>query len=170
MNKSEIITGLKSALNDFEQTLHGIDEKDFFASENDKWSVAENVRHLILSAKPVNMAMGLPKFIFLYFGKPNRPLMDYDGVVAKYQAKLKAGGKAMGPYVPKKITVSKAELIADFRNMHDKLLKKIENWSETDLNKYLLPHPLIGRMMMREMLYFTLYHIRHHHKTIKSHE
>jgi len=166
MNKATLISNFSVAIQEFEQTLQQINDDDFFISANNKWSVAENVRHLILSVKPVNMAMGLPKFIFLYFGKPNRPLMNYDGVVAKYQSKLKAGGKAMGPYVPKKITMSKAELIADFRNAHLKLIKRIESWSETDLDRYLLPHPLIGKMMMREMLYFTLYHIRHHQKTI----
>ena len=37
---------------------------------------------------------------------------------------------------------------------------------EEDLDNYILPHPLIGKTTIREMLYFTIYHVQHHHKAI----
>jgi len=37
--------------------------------------------------------------------------------------------------------------------------------SETALDLYILPHPLLGKITLREMLYFTAYHV-YHHQTI----
>lgn len=35
-------------------------------------------------------------------------------------------------------------------------------WSDKALDSYLLPHPLLGKMTVREILFFTLYHNLHH--------
>ena len=43
-----------------------------------------------------------------------------------------------------------------------------ENTTEEELDTYLIPHPLIGKMTLRELLFFTVYHIGHHLKTIKN--
>ena len=48
------------------------------------------------------------------------------------------------------------------------LLKKVENWKESDLDKYVLPHPLLGKISLREMLYFTDFHILHHNTLAKT--
>lgn len=41
-------------------------------------------------------------------------------------------------------------------------------WSETQLDSYLLPHPVLGRVTVREMLMFTLFHFDHHRDTVSS--
>jgi hypothetical protein len=38
----------------------------------------------------------------------------------------------------------------------------MHTWSEDDLDNHRLPHPLLGKLTVREMLFFTLYHIQHH--------
>ncbi len=42
------------------------------------------------------------------------------------------------------------------------LVGKIPGWSEAALDRYRLPHPLLGKLTVREMLFFTLYHNAHH--------
>jgi hypothetical protein len=32
------------------------------------------------------------------------------------------------------------------------------NWGESELDSYILPHPILGKLTIREMLFFTLYH------------
>ena len=39
-----------------------------------------------------------------------------------------------------------------------------DNILEKDLDFYVLPHPLIGKLTLREMLFFCIYHVQHHHK------
>lgn len=39
---------------------------------------------------------------------------------------------------------------------------RVDSWTEQDLDTVLLPHPLLGKLTVREMLYFTIYHAQHH--------
>ena len=42
------------------------------------------------------------------------------------------------------------------------LLSAVEKWDETELDQYMLPHPILGKLTVREMLFFTIYHnLRH---------
>jgi hypothetical protein len=41
-------------------------------------------------------------------------------------------------------------------------------WREADLDRYLLPHPLLGKLTLREMLHFTLYHNYHHVQSVAT--
>ena len=52
------------------------------------------------------------------------------------------------------------------RRVIEKLSKQIDHYSEQDLDKYILPHPLLGKLTMREMMYFTIYHVQHHQRLI----
>ncbi len=42
----------------------------------------------------------------------------------------------------------------------------VPSWSETSLDRYRLPHPLLGRLTVREMLFFTLGHGLHHARNV----
>jgi len=46
----------------------------------------------------------------------------------------------------------------------NRLCARVRKYNEQQLDSYILPHPLIGKLTLREMLYFTLYHAEHHHK------
>jgi len=42
------------------------------------------------------------------------------------------------------------------------LVSVAEKWNEDELDQYQLPHPILGKLTIREMLYFTIYHnLRH---------
>ena len=42
------------------------------------------------------------------------------------------------------------------------------SWGELALDRYRLPHPLLGRLTVREMLLFTLYHSVHHFNLVST--
>ena len=63
---------------------------------------------------------------------------------------------------------NKEDLIQEFKMTNDKFLKKLDSFEEDDLDKYLIPHPVLGKLTIREMLYFTICHTLHHHKAIIS--
>ncbi|MES2882718.1 MAG: DinB family protein, partial [Bacteroidota bacterium] len=88
---------------------------------------------------------------------------------AKYKAKLVAGGRASGRFVPPIIyAAKKTTLLSKYQNQKQKLVSKIKNTSEKDLDLYILPHPLLGKITLREMLFFTVYHNEHHLNILKS--
>ena len=97
MNKSEIIVASNKIFGEFSDYCLNISDAVFFKQPADKWSVAQNVDHIIISTKQTKLAYLLPKFIVrLYTGKPNRPSRSYDELVVKYKLKLENGGRASG--------------------------------------------------------------------------
>ena len=93
--------------------------------------------------------------------------MSYDETILKYNNALSEGGKATGRYVPS-LNKKKKVLLRKYTKHVDRLNNTINKWKEEDLGKYLLPHPLIGKLTIREMLYFTIYHTAHHLEIIKT--
>ena len=88
-------------------------------------------------------------------------------MVAKYKLRLEAGGKAMGRFIPKPVLPGqKAILKNKLIKAVDRLCKKIDKYNEKQLDYYILPHPLLGKLTVREMLYFTIYHVEHHQKSM----
>lgn len=170
LNIGEIIHNLESVSNDFIATCSSIPDETFFRQPAAKWSIAQNVTHLISSARMTRLAYRLPKFIVrIYTGKPNRSSRTFDELIAKYKSKLEQGGKASGPYIPKPVSsaTGKEKIVLDFSAAMDRLGKDIrEKWKDPQLDNYLAPHPLLGKITLRELAYFTIYHTTHHRDII----
>jgi hypothetical protein len=169
-NKQEIIAALDEKIIAFTNYIAGLNKEKFEASPNGKWSAGQNLDHLIRAIQPLQMAYSLPKFVLrMVFGKTNRASRSYEEVVAKYKSKLSAGGRASGPFIPPVITFDKKDrLIKKYDQHKKKLTAKIEKQDEVDLDKYILPHPLLGKVTLREMLFFTIHHNEHHLESLKS--
>jgi hypothetical protein len=144
--------------------IDSLSKETFLEEKNGKWAAAQQADHILRSIKPLVLAFTLPKFMpKLLFGKANRPSKSYDEVVASYQKKLKDGGKASGQFIPAKIDFTKKNFtLQQIMRVSENLSKKLNGFSEADLDQMILPHPILGKMTYREMLYFTLYHVNLH--------
>lgn len=142
----------------------------FEESKEGKWSTGQILSHLIKSISPVNLALRLPRFsLRLLFGKPNRKPRTYEALVRRYLEKLAAGGKAPTPFLPPIIPATeKDKFIKKFEVECSKMHNLMNKWSEDALDDYLVPHPLLGKLTVREMLFFSLYHIEHHLTQLES--
>jgi len=170
MNKAEIITSMQKNHADFIALIASLNENDFCKQVDDKWTPAQQAKHIYKSAHPVNLALSLPLFIpALLFGKANRSSGTYDALVEKYHAKLAAGYKAGKAFVPKAINFSEQKKLAiQLQQLIDALCRKTDRLSEEELDQYILPHPLLGKLTYREMLYFTAYHVQHHQSSVEK--
>ena len=112
-DKLQIISALNEKIDAFNRYIESLDKEQFESAPNGKWSAGQNLDHLIRAIKPLQLAYSLPKFaLLILFGKTNRSSRTYDELVVKYKSNLTAGGKASGPFVPKKIVFEqKDELI-----------------------------------------------------------
>ncbi|MES2794838.1 MAG: DinB family protein [Bacteroidota bacterium] len=170
MNKQEILDQLKIQKERVLEILQNSDETKFYQPKGEKWSQAEHIEHLINSIKPLNLLFSLPKILMTWkWGKPNRGSRTYDDLVKRYLEKLAVrpfqGNNPFGPKKDKNYT--KEQLISLFSSNYEKLAQKIEKgWTEEQLEKYLIPHPLLGKLTVREMLMFTAYHTQHHEKAL----
>ena len=106
MIKTEIIAGAENIFNQFSETCNAMAENVFFYQPENKWSVAENMQHLIISTNTTTLAYNLPKFLVRWIGgTPNRPSRSYYEVKEKYYKKLSDGGRASSWFVPKPIEI-----------------------------------------------------------------
>lgn len=168
MTKDEIIIRLKENTNKVISLIESLPEEELNIAPDGKWSPLKQLEHLLRSIQPLNKALRIPlPGLRILFGKPNRSSRSYDEIIAKYLAKLKEGGKASGRFIPAK-KQDKNKIIKKYRAQSELLYKVISKWDRDDLDKYLLPHPLLGKMLIREMLYFTIYHTEHHFKIIAA--
>lgn len=138
---------------------------------NEKWTSGQQALHLLQSIKPLNTAMSLPKFIVkARFGTTNRSVRSYEEVINRYQERLKeAHGATYGPSENMKVPKLKEKdyLINRLRTEYKKLqYKTLKRWSDEQLDNLILPHPLMGKMPVREIVMWSAYHAEHHTKTL----
>ena len=172
MTKQEISSLLK---NKHESLFNWLDNQSIDRWEKgpeNKWTTGQQVLHLLQSAKQLNKALGIPKLILKYkFGKSNRIPRDYEAIVNRYNERLKAAkGRTFGPSqnmrIPNKI--EKVNLIKQLQLEHERLQSHLTKWKDNKLNSLLLPHPLMGKMPVREIIMWSAYHVEHHTKALQS--
>ncbi len=172
MTKTEIITASENIFNQFTEACKNMDEPLLFERPSNKWSVAENMQHLIISTNTTTLAYALPKFLVKWMaGTPNRASRTFEDVKNKYYQKLSEGGRASGRFIPKPIEVKygKQKLLNNWNTATIKFIKALhKNRSENDLDNYLVKHPLLGRITLRELCYFTIFHTEHHLQSIQK--
>ena len=172
MDKEHIATLLEEKHQNLFNWLEQHDIQSWEVGPKGKWTTGQHTKHLLESIKPLNMALSLPKFILNFkFGKANRPVRDYDAIVNRYLERLKDVKGIVSPYsksnkVPK--VQDKNYFINRLKVENKKLQHKAKKWSDKDLDTYILPHPLMGRMPIRELLMWTAYHVEHHTQTLKE--
>ena len=169
-DKQSISAALDNAVNDVNQFVVKLDEAAFERAPEGKWNAGQQLDHLLRSIQPLNLAYNLPTFVLkMMFGTANRPSKTYQALVEKYESRLAKGGGATGRFIPKSIPFSeKQKLIEHYEKQKRKLVKKINAYNEIALDHYILPHPLLGKLTLREMLFFTIHHNVHHLKLIRK--
>lgn len=162
--ESELISTLRDSNQRVTKWFTEIPAKDFFTRHGEVWSASDNVDHLIKSHKPIAKVLKLPKFTLQAIcGKPEKPSMTYEELCQIYQNAIAKGGQAFGRYLPDQQSPidsekAKSDLLNQFSKASADLVSVAEKWKENELNECLLPHPLIGKLTIREMLFFTIYH------------
>ena len=169
MQKEEISALLSNRYNEFKAYVNELSKDEYEYAPEGKWHAGQHAEHLLKSVKPVASGLGMPKFLIRQkFGKANRPSKTYDALVARYREKLELGPVYAKAYAPGDAGFNKKDKgLKALIEALDKLVAKLSKWSEEQLDEYIFPHPLLGKVTVREMLYFTAYHAAHHQQLIK---
>ena len=145
----------------------------FLTPIGDAWSPADNVRHLTKSIRAVNVGLRLPRWVlWVAFRRPSTPSRTYTEVRDIYLARL-AKGVTAGRFAPDPRPApadpegERRRIMEYHRIAIEELVTRLLAWPEPALDRRLLPHPALGRLTVREMLFFTLYHNRHHVDVVK---
>ncbi|QNK78432.1 DinB family protein [Winogradskyella sp. PAMC22761] len=137
-----------------------------------KWTTGQQTLHLLQSITPLNNALSLPKFLLrLKYGRANRPVRSYDAIVKRSQERLKnTKGKTFKGSRNMKVPTleDKQYLLNRLQTEEKKLQYKTRRISDENLDTVILPHPLMGKMPVREIIMWTAHHVEHHTEILKA--
>ncbi|MEO8576252.1 MAG: DinB family protein [Gemmatimonadales bacterium] len=172
--RDEIRAGLEQLHDESVRYWLSFPTAHFFEKIGDAWSPSENVRHLTKSMRAVTKGLRLPRmFVRLAFKAATRPSRSYVEMRTVYRETLSRGGKAgkFGPgEAPAPVDTEgyRARIMSYHATAVSVLCSAVSKWSEKDLDRLQLPHPLMGPLTVREMLLFTLYHNSHHVEGVRK--
>ncbi len=168
MNKLELSKRLIQEHQLFIDFVSSLSNEDLMRSHDNKWNPPQQLEHVYLCLRPIKLALSLPNIIpAIFFGKSKKGSRTYESLVEAYQLKLKNGGKSPSMYKPKKSVKDVGELKISLMHLVNNISNKLSNYQENDLDSFLLPHPLLGKLTARELIFFALYHVGHHQKQIE---
>ena len=168
-DKTQIKASLRQSFGSIIYAMNEMSEEEFHTPVTEgKWSPSDIIGHLILSTKPLSKALSMPKkMLEATFGVCNRTERSYTQTLDRYYDRLSDGVQAPATFTFRNAhDKTKDYMISKFNNELRLLLETIDDWSERDLSHYVLPHPAIGKMTIREMLFFTNFHTLHHLKQV----
>lgn len=148
------------------------DDDQWSCGPDNKWTTGQHALHLLQRIKPLNDALSMPRFLLRYaYGVTNRPLHDYDKIVECYHERLKEN-KEHSSNDPQKLKAPKRNdkryLLTRLQVESKKLQYKTRRISDKNLDTLVLPHPLMGKMPIREILILNAYHVAHHTQILQE--
>jgi uncharacterized damage-inducible protein DinB len=110
--------------------------------------------------------------LWFMFGKSRRNSVAWSEIQDRYRGLLDAGANA-GRFAPSEREepdpeAGQARIMGQFVQVNRGLRAAIAKWADRSLDRYQLPHPLLGKLTLREMLIFTAYHQVHHLDGVKG--
>lgn len=167
--KEALLSGIEQTFKDIKKTVIAIDAKKACQAQDGKWSIAQQLQHLILSNFPVASSLKQPYERLASFGTPTDSTLDFEGLKSLYYSHLAKGVKARGAFAPEVIKEEAwHSLFEDWDRIGLKFKERLASWPEEDLDKYVIPHPVLGPLSVRQMLFFTIFHNQHHLKGINK--
>ncbi len=172
MEKETIIDLLEEKHQQLFNWLENQTEDSFQKGPEGKWTTGQHIVHLVDSIKQVNKALSIPKFLLKYkFGVANREVRSYNEVTERYQNKLSENQDRAREFNIAVTTPTKKrfqQLLSTLQIQNKKLQYKTKRCKNNDLDTLILPHPLMGKMPIREIIMWTAYHTEHHTNILKE--
>ncbi|HEX6134433.1 MAG TPA: DinB family protein [Longimicrobiales bacterium] len=168
--RPEIVRSLAEVESEVAAFFGSLSDDELVLRVQDAWTPAEHLQHLCTSVAAVARGFSMRRWMLrLRFGRARRPSRSYAELQNHYRDQLSRGARASGVFVPERnelmgtrIAEHRAAILARWARVNLRLRAHAERWSERDLDRIRLPHPLLGMLTAREMLFFTLYHNLHH--------
>ncbi|MFD2567984.1 DinB family protein [Pseudotenacibaculum haliotis] len=172
MNKESIVEVIEEKHQQLFDWLSESGDDNWEKGPLGRWTTGQHILHLVDSARMLNKALKYPKFILKYkFGTSNRPSRNYDEVAKRYDERLaenKERAREFNKGLRKPDVKERKHLVDALQVLSKKLQYKTTKFKDKQLDTLLLPHPLMGRMTLREIIMWTAHHTEHHLNILKN--
>jgi hypothetical protein len=171
LNKEELKIHLLRAIDEFNSLIESLDKDKFESQPGGKWSPGQDLKHLVKVNRIFGIIFTIPLFLLHFrYGRANRGSRSPTVLKSKYAEKSNKGGiKAPSYALPGEIHFEeKPRLIHGHHASGAYLIKRLSRYSETELDLYIMGHPLFGKVTLREMFMIIFMHIDHHKELLRK--
>lgn len=173
MHKDEIADLLEEKYHTLLNWLEQQDPEKWTSGPENKWTTGQHALHLLKSIKPLNDILSMPRFMFRYtLGTTQQKPRDYATIADNYLELLEVFKKNTNK-PRKKLKVPKIQdkryLLTRLQVESKKLQYKTRRISDRNLDTLVLPHPVMGKLQIREILMWTAFHVEYHTKQLREH-
>lgn len=170
MEKQKLKQQLTEGHSTYTNYVMSLNESNFNFALPEKWNAGQHLQHILISVARLSKAFDNPKYVIsTEEAGLKREGMSYDALVAVYLEFIKKGAKASAPFVPELVKIEqRTQLVKDVQAVIAELCFKLDRYTEQQLDTLTIPHPLLGRITLREMIYFTIKHAEHHYELTKQ--
>lgn len=165
MTKQQIKKELEKSYSDLQTWFKNQDDALFIEGPKGRWNASQQLDHLHKTTKVINKAMALNKMILWWkFGTRKKEQLSYEDLASLYKSKINNLPDDFNqPLPPKSYGVDmKQERLQKYAALEETMYTLINKWSDKNLDKYVLPHPVMGNFSIREWLMFNAIHNNHH--------
>jgi len=131
-----------------------------------KWTIAEEFDHVVRANALFTSALKQDEQFYAQFGTVDKAPMTRTELIDLYNSRLEefSGSGTVRPFKPTPIEDLDSKSMLHFweltsQKFQERLSKR---WSEELLDTRFVPHPLLGKLIAREIMYFIIHHTRHH--------
>lgn len=176
LTRATLLASLASQERDVAEFFGSLSPDEFVLRVGDAWTPSEHLQHLSIAVSAVARGLSISPWILrLRFGRAPQPSRSFVALRDDYRERLTRGGRASGRFVPPRERLSpeqatgrQAQILARWQRVNSRLVASLERWSDGNLDRIRLPHPILGKITTREMLFFIIYHGHHHIAAAKS--
>ncbi|WP_460571428.1 DinB family protein [Flaviaesturariibacter terrae] len=169
MNQPFLTGALGATHEEFAAFVDALPPASFEAAPPGKWTPGQQLAHLVLCLKPIAAALASKEYIDQKFGRLDRTTWTQEEVLARYRAGLAAGGTAPERFLPPPVaSADKAAWLDALRSELRSISGHVAGYTDAELDSLALPHPFLGLLSIRELLYLMTYHATHHLRQVQT--
>jgi uncharacterized damage-inducible protein DinB len=170
-SKLEISTTLNQQKLELQKLLLSIDPEKFFDGSSEHWSVAHHLQHLTSAIGRVAGGLANPSVLPAREPSASKTFEDLkqsylSALASTPSEKLSAMGSRVTLEEYENPQAYKTQMISTIDAAIVNFNTALENFPESQLEESGMPHPLLGLISSREMVFFTVYHNTHHRDRI----
>ena len=136
----------------------------------DRWTFAEHAEHLWLAGLSIASVLKQEASFFQKIPPLSREAKSFDTLKLEYFERIRSGMKAFSKQIPPNdFNKTAAEFQQQWKALLDKTADRLLTfWTVERLLKETVPHPALGIISVRELLFFQEFHIDHHISTLEN--
>ncbi len=165
----EICAALHAGQQQITQLFERVDAEQCFAPVAPEWCLAEHIVHLCLAYDQIIRVLGANKERLLArTGAPDHASLSFEQMHTRYTGLIAGGLVTTAAFTPQNVNVDvhKAHARDDILQRWDHagraLRAAAEPWTGAELDGHQVPHPVMGMVTVRELLFFCIVHDANH--------